>query len=105
MKEISTEKIYENDNFISFKDANPKSKDHSLVVSKKHVKTVLDLPSSLGNELIDCIKHTTIKLVEENDFEGFNIIQNNFEIAGQVVDHLHFHIVPRYKDDGIVVLS
>lgn len=95
--EIPSEKIYENDNFFSIPDANQQIDGHSLVISKKHFETFLDLPSTLGMEFIDCIKKTTIKLIEKHKFEGFNIVSNNFESAGQVVKHIHIHILPRKK--------
>jgi len=93
--EIPQEKIYENDNFFSIPDANQQIEGHSLVISKKHFETTLDLPSTLGAELIDCIKKTTLKLIDKHKSEGFNIVSNNFECAGQVVKHVHFHILPR----------
>ena len=99
--EIKAEKIYENDNFISFPDANQKVDGHSLVVSKKHFETILDMPASLGSELVDCIKKTSLKLMKEHKATGFNVVQNNFEDAGQVVKHLHFHILPRKKGDSV----
>ena len=98
--EIPVKKIYENDNFVSFPDANPQVKGHSLVISKKHFTTFLDLPNSLGQELLDCIKKTTMKLMKEIKAEGFNIVNNNFDAAGQLVKHIHFHIFPRRKSDG-----
>ena len=99
-EEIPCEKIYENNNFISFKDGFPTLEGHSLVVSKEHFKTLLDFPSDLGNDLIDCMKQTVLKLRKEKDFEGFNILQNNFKVAKQVVNHIHFHILPRREGDG-----
>lgn len=95
--EIPSKKIYENDNFFSIPDANQQIEGHSLIISKKHFENMLDLPSTLGTELLDCIKKTTIKLIEEYKSEGFNIVGNNFECAGQVVKHFHFHILPRKK--------
>jgi histidine triad (HIT) family protein len=99
--EISSDKIYENDNFFSISDANQKINGHSIVISKKHFETILDLPSSLGTELIDCIKNTSLKLIKEYKMEGFNVVQNNFESAGQVVKHIHFHILPRKKGGDV----
>ncbi len=98
--EIHSKKIYENENFFSIPDANPKVEGHSLVISKKHFETVLDLPVSLGSELLDCIKKTSLELMKKFEANGFNVMQNNFEIAGQVVKHVHFHILPRKKNDG-----
>ena len=73
------------------------------MISKKHFETSLDVPNSLGPELLDCIKSTALKLInkKQNGSVGFNIINNNFEVAGQVVKHVHFHVLPREKDDGI----
>ena len=99
--EIPSDKIYENDNFFSVPDANPKVEGHSLVISKKHFKTTLDLPNSIGSELLDCIKQTSLKLMEKYDASGFNVQNNNFEVAGQLVKHVHFHILPRKEGDGL----
>ena len=99
--EIPSEKVLENDNFFSVKDINPLTKGHSLVISKKHFRTILNLPFDLGQELVECIKETSLKIIDEVKCEGFNLAQNNFEAAGQVVHHLHFHIIPRNKDDGV----
>lgn len=103
---ISAERIYENDNFFSFSDINPLTKNHSLVIPKKHFRTSLDLPSTLGHELLDCIKNTTLKLMKEDkSIEGFNIVNNNFGVAGQEVQHVHFHILPRRKNDDLKIVG
>ena len=100
-KEIKSDIIYENDNFITFPDAHPKVKGHCLVVSKKHFVNILDMPSTLGTELLDAVKNTLdIKTKEDKTIEGFNLVQNNFPAAGQLVMHAHFHILPRRKGDG-----
>lgn len=99
--EIPADKIYENDCFFSIPDANQKIEGHSLVIPKKHFKTTLDIPDSLGQELLDCIKSTAVKVVEQEKAEGFNIVNNNLESAGQVVMHAHFHILPRKKGDKV----
>lgn len=99
--EIPSEKIYENDNFFSIPDKDQKIEGHSLVISKKHFETTLSLPSTMGAELLDCIKNTAMKIMKEEKAEGFNLVQNNFKVAGQVVEHIHFHILPR-KEGGKV---
>lgn len=95
--EIPSKKIYENSNFFSIPDANQQVEGHSLVISKKHFKTFLDLPVTIGSELIDCVKKTALKVIEETKSDGFNLVNNNFESAGQLVHHVHFHILPRKK--------
>tara|TARA_Y100000296_G_scaffold85670_1_gene122368 strand:+ start:730 stop:1083 length:354 start_codon:yes stop_codon:yes gene_type:complete len=96
---VPAEKIYGNDSFFSIPDANPVAEGHSLVISKKHFKTILDVQDSLGSELLDCIKNTALELVKKYDVEGFNILNNFNEVAGQLVPHIHFHIIPRKKGD------
>ncbi len=102
--DIFNKKIYENDNFFSILDVNQKIKGHALVISKKHFKTILDIPDTLSPELLECIKKTIFKLMNEDKFDGFNIVNNNFEVAGQVVEHVHFHILPRRKGDGVKMI-
>lgn len=99
--QIKSDIIYENDNFFSVFDINPITKGHSLVISKKHFHTVLDLPNTLGSELIDCIKKTSVVVMKKFKAEGFNVVNNNFSVAGQAVNHVHFHVIPRNKSDGL----
>lgn len=99
--EVPSKRIYENSSFFSIPDRNQKVPGHSLVISKKHFKTTLDIPDAFGGELLDCIKNTTLKLMKKHKAQGFNIVNNNFPAAGQIVDHVHFHILPRKKGDNI----
>ena len=97
--EIPCEKIWEDDNFVCFPDANPKVEGHCLIISKAHFVNIMDLPASLGGEFVDVIKRVAeIKFKE--GAEGFNLVMNNFECAGQVVNHAHVHLLPRKKGDG-----
>ena len=91
--------IYENGNFFSVLDISPDVKGHSLIISKKHFKTILDVPSTLGSELLDCIKRTSLILMKSEKADGFNIANNSFRCAGQIVDHFHMHIFPRKEND------
>jgi histidine triad (HIT) family protein len=100
--EVEANVIYENDNFIVFPDLNPRVEGHCLIIPKKHFSTILDLPQSLGKELMEVVKGVAeIKLKE--GAEGFNIVQNNGKVAGQVVGHIHFHFLPRKKGDNFKV--
>jgi len=98
--EIPSKKILETDNFFAVKDINPKVKGHSLIISKRHYPTLLDMPSSLLGEFLDAAKRLAFKLLDEEKAEGFNVVINSYEVAGQVVPHVHLHILPRKKDDG-----
>ena len=100
-KEIHVKMIYENDNFVAFPDVTPQIKGHSLITSKKHFVNSLDMPASLGQELISAIKSVfDLKVKEDKSIEGFNLVQNNFAVAGQIVMHAHWHLLPRRKNDG-----
>ena len=71
-----------------------------MIISKKHFENILELPILLGSELLDCVKETAVRLMKKYDAEGFNVMNNNFEAAQQIVKHIHFHILPRKKGDG-----
>jgi len=104
-KEIEKDLTYEDENFIGFLDINPRAEGHSLIVSKKHYKTLLDMPNSLGNELQEVVKKVGLDLIESGKGEGFNVLVNVGEVADQVVHHLHIHIIPRKKNDGVKLFS
>ena len=96
---VPADKVYEDENFIAILDINPEMEGHTVVLPKKHFQTLLDLPSTLGTEMLDAIKKVALKLIDENKAEGFNVVINNYKVAGQEVPHVHAHILPRKKDD------
>ena len=101
--EIKNEKLYEDDNFFIINDIHPVSEGHCLIITKNHYETILDIPPSLGTELVNLIKKQGLRLIKEKKAEGFNVIQNNMEPAGQFVEHVHFHIIPRKAGDGVKI--
>jgi histidine triad (HIT) family protein len=98
--EIPSQKILESENFFAIKDIHPKTQGHSLVISKKHYRTLLDMPSSLLGEFFETGKELALKLLKEEKADGFNLVVNNYEVAGQLVPHVHLHILPRKKNDS-----
>ena len=99
--EIKVPFVAETGNFFAILDIKPKAAGHMLVIPKKHFVTLLDLPDNLGNELLGLTKKISKKLLDEGKGEGFNVVMNNLEAAGQVVKHAHIHIIPRKKGDGL----
>jgi len=97
--EIKVDKIYEDDNFFAFPDAHPAVSGHTLILPKKHFVNMMDIPVSLGKELIEAIKKVA-EIRMRGGYEGFNLVQNNFPSAGQAVMHFHIHLLPRKKGDG-----
>jgi histidine triad (HIT) family protein len=102
---IPADKVLESNNFIAFRDANPRTEGHTLVIPKKHYVTLLDIPNTLGPELLKITKEVASDLLDKKLGDGFNILQNNLAPAGQVVFHVHFHIIPRKDDDGLKIIS
>lgn len=99
--EIKSEKIAESNNFFAVNDINPVAKGHCLVIPKKHFGTLLDIPNNLGEELLQFTKKVAGGLMDKKLGDGFNVIMNNLEVAGQLVMHAHIHIIPRKEKDGI----
>lgn len=101
-KESPSYIIYEDEKFISFLDINPKVLGHCLIIPKKHCDNIYTYTETTGENIINAIKTVCVMLKENTGCEGLNIIQNNGRIAGQIINHIHFHIMPRFeKDIGI----
>ena len=94
---IPSKKVYEDKDSFAFLDIDPITIGHTILVPKKHFKTIADMsPDELCKiaPAIEKISKAIMKLAD-----GMNIGQNNNKVAGQVVDHVHFHLIPRYKND------
>lgn len=104
-KEGKSEKVMESDNFFAIRDIRPRVEGHTLVIPKKHYVTLLDIPDKLGNEMLYFTKKVAEKLLDDKHGDGFNILMNNLEVAGQLVMHAHLHIIPRKESDGIRPLA
>ena len=99
-KEIPYQEIYQDDNFLAFLDIRPHVKGHTILIPKLHGETVFDFDDSLCEKIIPTTKKV-MKLVKEKlNCDGFNVGWNHGTFAGQVVPHLHLHIMPRYDGDG-----
>ena len=96
---IPCDKVYEDTNTLAFLDINPASLGHTLVMPKVHTETLDKLNEKDLKSLI--IAAQKVSKAISRFSEGYNLIQNNKEVAGQIVHHVHFHIVPRNKGDGI----
>ncbi len=99
--EIPSAKVYENDRVFAFLDIAPVSKGHTIVIPKEHHKDLLDLPDDLLAETAKALKKIAKAIVKAVNADGFNIGKNNGAAAGQAVMHSHFHIIPRFENDGL----
>ncbi|MFH1770076.1 MAG: HIT family protein [archaeon] len=99
--EIPSSKIYEDNEFYAFLDINPINKGHVLVVPKTHCRNLLDFPRNQEADAMEVLKKVAKAVVKATNADGFNMGMNNEPAAGQVIFHAHFHIIPRFKDDGL----
>ena len=97
---IPTKSIYEDDDFKIIMDASPATRGHALIVPKEHNENIYDLPDGTAEKVFKLARDQAARIKETLGADGFNIVQNNGEIAGQTVFHFHMHLIPRYKDDG-----
>ena len=99
--EIPTATLYEDEDFRVILDANPASKGHALIIPKEHYANLYELDDTLAGKAMILAKKMITKLTEVLGCDGYNLVQNNGECAGQTVSHFHLHMIPRYKDDGV----
>lgn len=91
--------LYEDDDFRVILDLGPASRGHALILPKAHYANIYEIPEELAAKAIVLAKKMAGIMTEALDCDGFNIVQNNGEAAGQTVFHFHMHLIPRYKDD------
>ena len=99
--EISSEKIYENDNFFSILDANPVVEGHSLVISKKHFENIFEISDELLGEMNIVCKKIANLLKKKFGINSVNLLNASGKAAQQSVFHIHYHVVPRKEGDGL----
>lgn len=99
--EIPSFKIYEDDGVLSYLDINPFSEGHALVIPKAHYPCLAETPDEVLATVLARVKKVAAHLSAALPCDGYNILQNNGEAAGQTVRHLHFHIIPRRKGDPL----
>ena len=95
-----TNTVYEDDDFRVILDAGPATRGHSLIIPKEHFANIYELPDDLAAKALPLAKKMAAHLTQKLGAEGFNIVQNNGELAGQTVFHFHMHLIPRYADDS-----
>ncbi len=98
--DIPTNKIYEDDTFTVILDASPATRGHALILPKEHAADIYELPEETASKVFVLAKKLATKMTDILSCDGFNIVQNNGEVAGQTVFHFHLHLIPRYYGDG-----
>lgn len=101
--EIPSATVYEDEDFRVIMDISPASKGHAIILPKTHAANIFEVSDEVAGKIFVVAKKVATAMKEELDCEGINILQNNGEIAGQTVFHLHVHLLPRYKGDKIAI--
>lgn len=101
---IPSKTLYEDEDFRVILDLGPATKGHALILPKQHSDNLYELPDETAAKVMVLAKKMAAKMTEKLQCDGFNIVQNNGEVAGQTVMHYHLHLIPRYKDDGQKIL-
>ena len=100
-----TNSIYEDEDFSVILDASPATKGHALILPKEHYDNVYEMPDALLEKTIKLAKKIIQKETDVLGCDGYNIVQNNGEAAGQTVFHFHMHLIPRYKEKNMPMVT
>ena len=103
--EIPTATLYEDGEFRVIMDANPATKGHCLILPKAHYANIYEMPEDLTGRAFVLAKRMAGRLTEALGCDGFNLVQNNGEEAGQTVFYFHIHLIPRYKGGERIVAN
>ncbi|MGA2322362.1 MAG: HIT family protein [Sedimentisphaerales bacterium] len=99
--QIPAVKIYEDEIIVAFLDIGPISDGHTLVLPRQHFEKVHNCPPELLGQIWTRLGRIANAVALATGADGYNVLCNNGRAAGQIVDHLHFHIVPRKTGDGV----
>jgi histidine triad (HIT) family protein len=92
---------YDGETAVAFLDANPAARGHTLVAPRDHYETLTDAPPETATATFEAV-HRVVGAIEAAVApDGVTVVQSNGAAAGQDVDHLHVHVIPRYDDDTI----
>lgn len=94
---IPTNKIYEDDDFTVILDASPATKGHALILPKEHFANLYEIDDQTAAKVFPLAKKMVKHMTDVLKCDGFNVLQNNGETAGQTVFHFHVHLIPRYQ--------
>ena len=98
---VPCNRIYEDQAVLAFLDIRPVSDGHTLVIPKAHFPTLHDCPAEVLTKVVAFLPTIAKAVTDAMGAAAYNVLSNNGTAAGQLVDHLHFHIIPRDKGDGI----
>lgn len=99
--QVPVAKVYEDPVVLAFLDIGPISDGHTLLIPKQHFENLHDCPAEILCGVVSRLGKLAKAVISAVNADGYNILCNNGRPAGQVVNHLHFHIIPRRAHDGV----
>lgn len=101
--ELPSYKVFEDDATLAFLDIHPVQPGHILVIPKNHAGNIFEISSEDWAHVQETVRKVAVALEKAVNADGVNLMMNNREHAGQVVDHAHVHLIPRFKSDGLKI--
>lgn len=102
--EIPSKTLYEDEDFKVILDLGPATRGHALILPKEHYANLYELDETVASKVLGLAKQMAVHMTEKLKCDGFQLVQNNGEAAGQTVPHFHLHLIPRYEKDGQHIL-
>lgn len=100
--EIPAAIVYDSKDVMAFLDIKPANPGHVLVITKGHYQILPQMPEELNAALLQVVKVIAHAQIEVLGAQGVEVLQRNGSVAGQLVPHVHVHVIPRFKDDKVV---
>ena len=91
--DIPTKTLYEDEMFRVILDLGPATRGHALILPKEHADNLYELPDDTAAKVLVLAKKMVKQMTEKLSCDGFNLVQNNGEAAGQTVNHFHLHLI------------
>jgi len=101
--EIPATKVYEDEKVLAFMDINPLNDGHTLIVPKRHAETIFEIDPQDLIATMKVAQKLAIAIKKALNSDGMIVVQLNNKAAGQMVPHLHIHLIPRWENDGLQI--
>lgn len=98
--DIPTNSIYEDEDFNVILDASPAAKGHALILPKQHYANIYEIDADVLGKAVKLAQKVICHEKDVLKCDGYNVLQNNGEVAGQTIFHFHIHLIPRYNSEA-----
>ncbi len=102
---IPSKVVYEDENVLAILDISQVTYGHTIVMPKKHTANILEADADTASQCISAAQKVAAMIKKNTNAPGFNILNNCGESAGQTVNHLHFHVIPRYDENDAIEIN